>query len=396
MKKIASLVALCAVAVLAGCGDNSASSVVSSAPASSVVATSVATDMVPVEKTIDEVMAIGAMLEKGKEDSTHIYKVTGTVLGVVDSVYGNGTIYNADFSKKISLYGATKTASALVQKDGVASFTNPKDFVYGTTFVDGDVLTLNCLVKNYNNTVEIYGVITNVDSTKNHATFTASINTPENGTAALSKSANLYIGETVEVTATPNEGYKVDTVAVNGKSLVLTDSKYTFAVSFKNEVTVSFVSTSAVVSSIGLTVDNLGLASGAYGNGVGTVGGVAFSATATGNYGNGIQMRIKDGTASTIVNTTALPYDAKNVVFAYNADKAPTDDKYAYADIVDVSFSADGTTYTETKKLSIVVGTLSYTITPAGTGFKFVKIAHTDVSGTVYFDSITINLNVGA
>jgi hypothetical protein len=328
------------------------------------------------------------------KDTAHIYTVSGIAFSTVDNTFGNFTMWSEDFTKSIKVYGSTVTASALVRDYTAATpsvtFTNPKDFVYGTTFKDGDLLTMQVVAENYKGTPEIMGVITARDTRLNRATYTASVTAPVNGTVKLSKTEGIYIGEQIEVVATPAEGYKLDAIKANGKTLTAdTKGKYYFTAFNVNTVEATFVSESAVVSSLELTVTSLNLASSAYGNGTGTIGGVAFSATATGNYGDGIQMRANSAGNSTIANTAATPTGIKNIVFTYTAGKTPA----AKTDILDISFGTDNTYAVETLHLSTDAATTTYTITPTAATNTFVKIAHASTpTGTLYFSSIVINL----
>ena len=347
-------------------------------------------------KTIEELIPIISAQTDKVVDNTNIYTVTGTAMNIVNSAYGNFDLYNDDFTKHLTVYGSTTTASALeIQKvldvEATATFTNPKDFVYGTTIHDGDKFTMTVLAEKYGSTNEIMGIIdaSTISLSTTRTTFTASVNTPENGTAALSKTEGIYIGEPITCTATPAEGYQVDSVKVNGAAVAADASdatKYVFNASNVNEVVVTFKEIPTVVSSIEVTETGLGIGSG-YGNYTGTIDGVSWKADATGGYGDGIQMRYKDSVGSSFYNTTVLPKAIEKITFTFTAGKTP----YDKTDILSLTFGNDGTTYGHEALLSTAVNTMTYTVTPDANTYTYVKVSHTTVSGTVYFSSVLID-----
>ena len=135
-----------------------------------------------------------------------------------------------------------------------------------------------------------------------------------------------------------------------------------------------------------LTVDSLGIPSETYHAGDATVSGIAFSFEQIGNYGNGIQMRDKDGKTSKLWNTTAFGSGITKIELTY---ASTMDVKYSNEDAVIYSFgnSADNLTYTT--KLSTTEGQKSYTITPNSSSYTFLYIEH-DLGYSMYWDSIKI------
>ena len=92
-------------------------------------------------------------------------------------------------------------------------------------------------------------------------TYTITANAGANGIISPSGSVTVTAGESKTFTVTPNNGYVVDTVEVNGESVTLTDGEYTFsnvsanatiAATFKAQPSVGPVSTD---SHIGFTSD---------------------------------------------------------------------------------------------------------------------------------------------
>jgi len=133
-----------------------------------------------------------------------------------------------------------------------------------------------------------------------------------------------------------------------------------------------------------LTVDSLAIPNETYYTGAATVEGIALDLTQIGNYGDGIQMRDKDGKTSILFNTTALPGKITKIQLTFNAGKSTYDN----ADAVIFSFGDAQDNLTYTTKLSTTAGEKSYTITPVG-DFSFFKIEH-DLGYSMYWDSIKI------
>ena len=134
-----------------------------------------------------------------------------------------------------------------------------------------------------------------------------------------------------------------------------------------------------------LTVESLGLDEKVYYTGDATVDGIALDLTQIGNYGDGIQMRDKDGKTSILFNKNALGGKITKIELTYSSTKEV---QYANADAVIFSFGAAQDNLSYTTKLSTVVGEKSYTIIPEGDN-TFFKIEH-DVGFSFYWDSIKI------
>jgi hypothetical protein len=214
-------------------------------PATAAVAPTIAT------KTLAQVAASTAA------DNT-VIEVSGIVGKVYDNTKGNFYLDDAA-GNEITVYGSSAVEADFVKTDSTlgyytGAFTQNSNFTKDTVKAceAGDFVTLQCVVTMFNKLPEITGFIKSVvkstDTTNYTYKFAATINTPENGTATISKKADLTWGETVTVTTTPSTGYKVDSVIVNhgklfSESLTAgTDGSYTFAANVINDVVVTFVS----------------------------------------------------------------------------------------------------------------------------------------------------------
>ena len=140
-----------------------------------------------------------------------------------------------------------------------------------------------------------------------------------------------------------------------------------------------------------LSVDTLNIPSQSYVAGTSAVDGVSFEYIQMGNYGDGLQMRDKDGKTSSIWNTTAFANPIVRIELVYSDTK---DVAYSNPDAVVFTFGneAQGTAYTT--KLSTTAGVKTYTITPDAETYKFFKLEH-DLGYSFYWKSITIVLADG-
>lgn len=137
---------------------------------------------------------------------------------------------------------------------------------------------------------------------------------------------------------------------------------------------------------IELTVDSMQLQSGTYQDGTVNVDRVPFTYTELGNYGDGIQMRIKDEAVSTIKNDTAFHAGIAQIVVTLSDTKSVYDN----ADAFKFEFGTADGTYTETKMFSTVADTNYYVITPDSADYTYFKLSKVIESYSFYFKSIEI------
>ena len=141
-------------------------------------------------------------------------------------------------------------------------------------------------------------------------------------------------------------------------------------------------------SKVELTVDSLNLKSQEYSSSSATVGGVGFEWIQLGNYGNGIQVRDKDGKTSSFWNTTAFSSPIVKIEMVYSSTKDIT---HSNPDCEIFSFGNGVDNYTSTVKLSTTEGVKTYTITPDAQTYTYFKFEH-DLGYSMYWESITIVL----
>ena len=130
---------------------------------------------------------------------TNWYGSTGSGYGIVDnpSSYGNFYIKDPDTGEEILVYGASKKADNLkFNSDGTWTFTNKGDFLGDdgkTPAADiGKLVTLNVILAEYNGTIQLNAVITNVENPV--------INYYESATLTVAKTT-LKLGEQTTYTA---------------------------------------------------------------------------------------------------------------------------------------------------------------------------------------------------
>ena len=141
-----------------------------------------------------------------------------------------------------------------------------------------------------------------------------------------------------------------------------------------------------------LSVDTLEIASQTYAAGTTTLNGVGFEYIQMGNYGNGLQMRDKNGNTSSIWNTTAINGGIARIELVYSDSMSV---QYANPDAVVFTFGNAVGEATCTTKLSTTAGVKTYTITPDAGSYTFFKLEH-DLGYTFYWKSITIVFTDGS
>lgn len=145
----------------------------------------------------------------------------------------------------------------------------------------------------------------------------------------------------------------------------------------------TFGASAAEEKSVEFTVDSLGLESQAYTASTNTVDGVAVEWIQLGNYGDGIQMRDKNGNTSMFWNTSAVDGKITKIEFTYSDSK----DTYDNNNMI-VNFGKEAKGADDAQVLVTVKGTKSYTITPNG-DYSFFYIEW-DTGYSSYWKSIKV------
>ena len=179
-----------------------------------------------------------------------------------------------------------------------------------------------------------------------------------------------------KLTITPTETEEKATITAT-----ITCGSVTDTASF--EITAVLPSTD--VESYVLTADNLGL--GAYGAGTKSVSGVEWGYTELGSFGDGIQMRIKNGNTASLWNNTATVKPIKEIKLTYSETKSTYDNTAAFD--FDFGTSTDVDAYKA--KLDTVAGVKTYTVTPNAETYTYFKMT-LNLTYSFYWASIEVVL----
>ena len=193
----------------------------------------------PVDTTVADLIA------KDATDDSNLYKVSGIFEAKKNDKYGNGYLTDPETGDSIMIYGSTTSAVEDVFSivDGALDFENPANGIEELADINnGDYISMTVKYECFNGTDEIMGVITSHEASDRK--YAVDIAATENGSVTADKKEYAY-GETVTLTVSANEGYKVQDVVVKnaqGTQVQTTNdgAKYTFAASVVNDVTVTF------------------------------------------------------------------------------------------------------------------------------------------------------------
>lgn len=376
---------------LAACSGGGSTGESSTLPASD--STTPTTDVID-----DDYMTLSEVLANPQEGV--LYTIKAVIGEVTNTTYGNSTLYDADTGESIVLWGLSGDETSLTQDDeGVWSFDNPQDYSENVAgkFETGDEIIIQGIYELYTpsyggtSTPEFMGVFLGVNRSVDDIAYAITVDDSiENGSVSLSSSTGTY-GEWITVTATPDEGYNLTGLTVNGSN-TSTDEEgnsgfnvvpgpNVVSATFSNEAT-----TSAVITS-----DILGLGNYADGTSSIVVDGttVGLSYTQLGDYGNGIQWRINNGNYSALWNTSAFPYAIESITFDFNSRDGNTSARLA------VSFgTSEITENASTTDVAYTDSDTDVTVNAPDTSSTFFRINHS-VNGAFYIDSIVINFVSG-
>ena len=299
----------------------------------------------------------------------------------------------------------TKDAFTYNFDEEVYTYKNPQKFEnLKNSFVAGDKIELGigCYNPTYSNYMSYF--ISKVTD-KAEITYNVTKKATENGSFTVSAESGVY-GAEVTVTPTPNAGYKVDAVSVNGKAIGKTGDAYKFNIGVGvNEVAVTFVDEAAQTTNFTITAENMlgysgaqvGYASGDTVTTKDTVVGsetVTMKYVQTGCYGDGIQTRQKDGVNAMIRNATAFSSEIESITIVQNS-------KWTASTSTGVWSICFGTAEIEASPAEYA-GTVSKDSTGDGltiscnvAGAKYFRIDQTN-KGAIYVDSIIVNYKTAA
>ncbi|MCR5332431.1 MAG: hypothetical protein K6E11_00160 [Bacilli bacterium] len=299
--------------------------------------------------------------------------------------------------------GATVDAASA---DRVRAYTANKPAGV-TTLIKGDTVTLCGYGTKYSGAYQM--------STKNSTNVT--VNNIARGTSTITVTGDEHatvtgLSATAEnaseqtFTVTPDSGYEVSAVKVNGEIITPEAGSYSFVVTGNMTVALTIIEEGAVVvDPISLTAESLlgydGSADVAYDTSYqnATVGGVAFTYQQIGAYKSnhaGLQFRNKlntsgNNTKSNLNNTVEFDNAITSLDFTWHSTKSVS----ANSNVLKITFDTVSTFDSEGKEvimLDTVADQKAYNVAPTGSSFKFVKIEIDDAfTYSCYWASIVIN-----
>lgn len=188
-----------------------------------------------------------------------------------------------------------------------------------------------------------------------------------------------------ETKATVDATGKVTGVAA-GSAVITATAKEGVAGTFN--VTVAAADTNKITVSAATLLDYSGTQVG-YSTTAATkeINGVTFSYIQCGAYGNGIQLRIKNGVASEIHNTTAFASAIDHIEITLNSEKTVYDNTGCFSFFFGTAAAPTGNEV----KMNTVASTFTYTVTPTVTDATFFAFS-LNQANTFYVDSFVFVL----
>lgn len=193
-------------------------------------------------KTISEMNALTI-----DSDSDNLYIVTGTVKNITNTNNGSCVLEDPSTHEEFTIFEAWKSGCEYILNEKGAFYLNKPTSKKPIAKSDiGKTVTFVGLYKNYNGTKETtYNLAFIKDEAIAHdLAATATANDDTMGEVSLSKTSGIAYGETITVTATPKEGYKLSKVTYTDGAEKVTDitSSLSFNATYINKVEATFVS----------------------------------------------------------------------------------------------------------------------------------------------------------
>ena len=192
-------------------------------------------------KTIAEMNALTV-----DADSNNLYIVTGTIKSVTNTSNGSCIIEDPTTHEEFTIFEAWKSGCEYTLKNN-AYYLNKATSKKPVSKSDiGKTVTFIGLYKNFNGTKETTYNLAFIKDEKvaNDLTASATVNDASMGEVTLSKTSGITYGETINVTVTPKEGYKLSKVTYTDGANKETDitNSLSFAATYVNKVKATFVS----------------------------------------------------------------------------------------------------------------------------------------------------------
>lgn len=142
-------------------------------------------------------------------------------------------------------------------------------------------------------------------------TYTATVENVENGQVTLSKTSGINVSETITITVTPNAGYKLEWLKVNGQNVTVINNRASVVVNENIVVTASFIVNTITPITYTASVSNVTNGQVTLSKTTGIIVGESITITVTPNTGyklewlkvNGQNVTVSNNKASVVVNS---------------------------------------------------------------------------------------------
>lgn len=220
-------------------------------------------EVTPEDTTVSDLIAkASSETTDGVWDTKTIYRVTGILEGKsATDANGYGYLTDTTAGKSIKIYGLSGNLyNGFSSSGGKYVYSNPKDANSSLKNINnGEKVTLVVMFEDYKGTPEIAGSVEKHETVTD--TYASTLTVGDHGTAVSSqgKDEKLAYGTKVTVTPTANDGYVAEATLTNntGSTRLIPDAdgKFTYEITCKNEVSVTFKEKTALPAS-GTKVEN--------------------------------------------------------------------------------------------------------------------------------------------
>lgn len=286
--------------------------------------------------------------------------------------------YNGENLEEVNAQLAGLTAGDTIRLNGIVGmYNNPQFYPYNVVKSD-ETITVSPEEKVAIAKADVFAGFEAKYEANAEVALYASSDAEVSVSYALNAEANtsVYALSADKLTITPSENEEKATVTATISCGAVTDTA-TF------EITAMLPSTD--VDSYVLTAENLGL--GAYAAGTKTVNGIEWGYTELGSYGDGIQMRIKEGRTASLWNNTATARPIKEIRLTYSDTKSTYDNTAAF----DFDFGTSTAVDTYKAQLDTVKNVKEYVVTPNAETYTHFKMT-LNLTFSFYWKSIEVVL----
>ena len=144
-------------------------------------------------------------------------------------------------------------------------------------------------------------------------TYTATVKNVENGQVTLSKTSGINVSETITITVTPNTGYKLEWLKVNGQNVTVINNRASVVVNENIVVTASFIVNTITPITYTASVSNVTNGQVTLSKTTGITAGESITITVTPNTGYELEWLKVNGETVTVTNNIATVVVNSNI-----------------------------------------------------------------------------------